>query len=56
VEAEGADLWHRIEVGPGIELQVHAAALTGEQRERLRGALLREIGVLRGWFEGSGKA
>lgn len=45
------DTWHRIEVSPGIELQVHAAALTEENRERLRGALLRELGALRGWFD-----
>jgi len=44
------DTWHRIEVGPGLELHVHAAALPAEGRERLRGALLRELGVLRGWF------
>lgn len=49
------DAWHRLEVGPGIELHVHAAALGAEQRERLRGALLRELGVLRGWFDGGGK-
>lgn len=58
VESPGAfdtdDTWHRIEVGPGIELQVHTAALTAEDRDRLRGALLRELGVLRGWF-GEGK-
>lgn len=45
-----ADSWHRLEVAPGIELHVHAAALTTTNRERLRGALLRELGVLRGWF------
>lgn len=44
------DTWHHIEVGPGIELHIHAATLTEENRERLRGALLRELGVLRGWF------
>ncbi|HWR98907.1 MAG TPA: MerR family transcriptional regulator [Candidatus Methanoperedens sp.] len=47
------DAWHRLEVGPGIELHVHAAALSGGNRERLRGALLRELGVLRGWFDGN---
>lgn len=51
----GADAWHRLEVGPGIELHVHAAALTASNRERLRGALLRELGVLRGWFDGGEK-
>jgi DNA-binding transcriptional MerR regulator len=49
-ETTPPDAWHRIEVGPGIELHVHAAALSAEVRERLRGALLRELGVLRGWF------
>lgn len=49
-DTAAADTWHRIEVGPGIELQVHTAALTAEHRDRLRGALLRELGVLRGWF------
>ena len=49
--AEPHDTWHRIEVGPGIELHVHATAISGENRERLRGALLRELGVLRGWFD-----
>jgi hypothetical protein len=44
------DTWRRVEIGPGIELHVHAAALTGTAIERLRGTLLREIGVLRGWF------
>lgn len=44
------ETWHRIEVGPGIELHVHAAALSEEQRTRLRGALLRELGILRGWY------
>jgi DNA-binding transcriptional MerR regulator len=44
------DTWHRIEVGPGIELHVCAAALPAQGRERLRGALLKELGVLRGWF------
>jgi hypothetical protein len=45
------DTWHRLDIGPGIELLVHAAALSAESRERLRGALLRELGVLRGWFD-----
>lgn len=49
LQAPAADLWHRIEVGPGIELTVHAAALSRENRERLRGALLRELAALRGW-------
>jgi DNA-binding transcriptional MerR regulator len=49
------DLWHRLEVSPGIELVVHAAALSGENRERLRGALLRELAALRGWGDGGGK-
>jgi DNA-binding transcriptional MerR regulator len=49
------DAWHRLEIGPGIELHVHAAALAPEQREILRGALLRELAVLRGWFVGDGK-
>lgn len=44
------DAWHRIEVTPGVELHIHTAALTAENRERLRGALLREIGTLRGWL------
>jgi DNA-binding transcriptional MerR regulator len=44
------DTWHRIEVGPGIELHVYATALPAEGRERLRGALLKELGVLRGWL------
>lgn len=47
--------WHRLEVGPGIELHVHAAVLAADGRERLRGALLRELGVLRGWFDRAGK-
>lgn len=52
-DPDGAgDTWHRVEVAPGIELHMHAVALTAGQRERLRGALLREIGVLRGWFDG----
>ena len=48
-EASSPDTWHRIEVGPGIELHVYAAALSAEARERLRGALLRELAALRGW-------
>lgn len=44
------DTWRRVEIGPGIELHVHAAALAGTDIERLRGMLLRELGVLRGWF------
>jgi len=44
------DTWRRIEIGPGIELHVYASALTGTDIERLRGMLLRELGVLRGWF------
>lgn len=52
VSDEGAplDTWRRIEIGPGVELHVHASALAGADVERLRGVLLREIGVLRGWF------
>ena len=53
--ATDADAWHRLEIGPGIELHVHAAALAAEQREHLRGALLRELAVLRGWLVGEGK-
>jgi len=49
------DAWHRLDIGPGIELHVHAAALSVENRERLRGALLRELGGLRGWFDESGE-
>jgi len=49
-DAEPADTWRRVEIGPGIELHVHASALTGTDIERLRGILLRELGVLRGWF------
>ncbi len=44
------DTWRRVEIGPGIELHVHAAALAEADIERLRGTLLRELGVLRGWF------
>jgi DNA-binding transcriptional MerR regulator len=47
---ESPDIWRRVEIGPGIELHVHASALTGTDVERLRGMLLRELGVLRGWF------
>jgi DNA-binding transcriptional MerR regulator len=49
------DTWRRIEIGPGIELHVHAAALSEEDIEQLRGSLLRELGVLRGWFAGGEK-
>ena len=49
-EEPAADTWHRIEVGPGIELHVHTATLSAENRDRLRGTLLHELGVLRGWF------
>lgn len=48
------NVWRHVEIGPGIELQVHAAALPEEAVEQLRGALLRELGVLRGWV-GEGK-
>jgi DNA-binding transcriptional MerR regulator len=49
VKAEAPpDAWHRIEVGPGIELHVQAAALPAERRERLREALLRELEEPRG--------
>jgi DNA-binding transcriptional MerR regulator len=41
------DTWHRVEVGPGIELHVHATALSTEGRERLRNALLRELVALK---------
>ncbi len=51
VPFELQDTWHRIDAGPGVELHVHATALSAENRERLRGALLRELGVLRGWFK-----
>lgn len=44
------DLWKRIEVSPGIELNILAAAFGEEEREALRGALLRELGRLRGWL------
>lgn len=44
------DIWRHVEIGPGIELHVHAQALPEEAVEQLRGALLRELGVLRGWF------
>jgi DNA-binding transcriptional MerR regulator len=44
------NLWRRVEVGPGIELHIHASALTDAAIEQLRGALLRELGVLRGWY------
>jgi DNA-binding transcriptional MerR regulator len=46
--------WRRVEVGPGIELHVHAGALSETEIEQVRGALLHELGVLRGWF-GTGK-
>ena len=49
-DGEPPDSWRRVEIGPGIELHVHAAALAGTDIERLRGVLLRELGVLRGWF------
>lgn len=42
--------WRRVEVGPGIELHVQVAALSEQAIEQLRGALLRELGVLRGWY------
>ncbi len=42
--------WRRVEIGPGIELHVHTEALSEQDIERLRGTLLRELGVLRGWF------
>ena len=44
------DTWRRVEIGPGIELHINTAALSVEQIERLRGALLQELGTLRGWF------
>jgi DNA-binding transcriptional MerR regulator len=49
-DAATSDTWRRVEIGPGIELHVHATALSDGDIERLRGTLLREIGVLRGWF------
>jgi DNA-binding transcriptional MerR regulator len=49
------DAWRRIEIGPGIELHVHAAALSERDVEQLRGSLLRELGILRGWFGGEKK-
>ncbi len=42
--------WRRVEIGPRIELHVHTATLLDQDIERLRGMLLRELGVLRGWF------
>lgn len=53
--AAGGDFWRRIEIGPGIEMHVHAAALSEKDIEQVRGALLRELGVLRGWFGGEKK-
>jgi DNA-binding transcriptional MerR regulator len=50
-----SDTWRRIEIGPGIELHVHSAALSETDVEHVRGALLRELGVLRGWFDGGKK-
>jgi len=50
VDIETDNAWRRVEIGPGIELHVHTAALAGKDIERLRGMLLRELGVLRGWF------
>jgi hypothetical protein len=47
---ESHDTWRRVEIGPGIELHVHAAALPESDIARLRGTLLRELGILRGWF------
>jgi len=49
-DGEIPDTWRRVEIGPGIELHVHAAALAATDVERLRGMLLRDLGVLRGWF------
>ena len=43
--------WRRVEIGPGIELHVHFEALSEQDIERLRGTLLRELGVIRGWFD-----
>jgi len=54
-DAESLDTWRRVEIGPGIELHVHAAAMSGPDIERLRGMLLRELGVLRGWFPDKNK-
>jgi len=44
------DLWRRVEIGPGIELHVYAAALPAEAVDQLRGVLLQKLGELRGWF------
>jgi DNA-binding transcriptional MerR regulator len=52
---EPLDAWHRLEIGPGIELNIHASALSPQNRERLRRVLLRELGVLRGWHGGEDK-
>lgn len=49
-ETKPPDTWRRVEIGPGIELHVHAATLAEKDIERLRGMLLRELGILRGWF------
>ena len=51
-DAATSNAWRRVEIGPGIELHVHVAALAEKDIEHLRGALLRELGVLRGWFGG----
>jgi len=53
-DAATHNTWRHVEIGPGIELHVHAAALSVNDIEHLRGMLLRELGVLRGWF-GEGK-
>lgn len=54
-DAAAHDTWRRVEIGPGIELHVHTATLADEDIERLRGTLLRELGVRRGWFEAGKK-
>ena len=54
-DAATSNAWRRVEIGPGIELHVHVAALAEKDIEHLRGALLRELGVLRGWFGGENK-
>lgn len=49
------DLWRRIEVSPGVELHVHAAAMPDDACHRLRAVLLREMAMLRGWVADEGE-
>jgi DNA-binding transcriptional MerR regulator len=49
------DVWRHIEVSPGVELHVHAAALPDEACYRLRAVLLREMAMLRGWVADEGE-